>query len=542
MNGSRDNKCVSPVIATASDNPSPVINGKSGWEDVKSYLEERMKNYVKALMEEEMSPLQRTLAQLNTRICYLEGIQPMQNGDAIPTIQENHRESDEMPGYDACYSPNVSVPSGAVTPFTSPGRSGFGNMAEQPRSSAYDFLQSRPNVDFFRSCSDNDSLDGHSNGTNGNGFMCLPNSLAKRAQGLNVVPESRGGSTSSIAVVGGSSLRRSNSKNSRRNRRMSLPDAFSVNRSGWPVAAYSGRPSAGSFIGNGSEDFGETGADEAFAASETVTRSSSNMQELEIRCRFGELGQGRGQLNAPHGFCLSENQQEIIIADTNNHRIHSFDQQGNLRWTYGTPGRRDGQLWYPRKVAWLGETRYQPARLVVCDRGQERSRIQIFTVRRDYCAFSRENVGNRDPLAYQQTIQVDYVAIVAGMTVYRNRILIVDSVHPACLAFEPNGYVTFWFDCSTHMKEPSDIVVANDHFYICDFKGHCVCVYNGKGDFVTRIGDHNIINFPNGISVGLNGNVYVGDSHGNRFHVAVYSNDGEFLSEYECPHMKYITP
>jgi hypothetical protein len=30
----------------------------------------------------------------------------------------------------------------------------------------------------------------------------------------------------------------------------------------------------------------------------------------------------------------------------------------------------------------------------------------------------------------------------------------------------------------------------------------------------------------------------VGDSHGNRFHVAVFSRDGSLLSEFECPYVK----
>ena len=30
----------------------------------------------------------------------------------------------------------------------------------------------------------------------------------------------------------------------------------------------------------------------------------------------------------------------------------------------------------------------------------------------------------------------------------------------------------------------------------------------------------------------------IGDSHGNKFHVVVFSNDGTLLGEFECPHVK----
>lgn len=41
---------------------------------------------------------------------------------------------------------------------------------------------------------------------------------------------------------------------------------------------------------------------------------------MQIRCKFGSLGASKGQFNSPHGFCLGVD-EEIIVADTNNHRI-----------------------------------------------------------------------------------------------------------------------------------------------------------------------------------------------------------------------------
>lgn len=41
---------------------------------------------------------------------------------------------------------------------------------------------------------------------------------------------------------------------------------------------------------------------------------------MQIRVKFGALGPARGQFNSPHGFCLGLD-EEIIVADTNNHRI-----------------------------------------------------------------------------------------------------------------------------------------------------------------------------------------------------------------------------
>lgn len=73
---------------------------------------------------------------------------------------------------------------------------------------------------------------------------------------------------------------------------------------------------------------------------------------------------------------------------------------------------------------------------------------------------------------------------------------------------------------------------------MCDFKGHCVVVFDDEGRFLRRIGCENVTNFPNGIDVSDAGDVLIGDSHGNKFHVAVFSRDGVLVTEFECPYVK----
>ena len=43
---------------------------------------------------------------------------------------------------------------------------------------------------------------------------------------------------------------------------------------------------------------------------------------------------------------------------------------------FGSPGKEEGCLWYPRKVVVMKNT---TGNFVVCDRGCERSRMQIFS-------------------------------------------------------------------------------------------------------------------------------------------------------------------
>ena len=45
-------------------------------------------------------------------------------------------------------------------------------------------------------------------------------------------------------------------------------------------------------------------------------------------------------------------------------------------------------------------------------------------------------------------------------------------------------------------------------------------------------------NYPNGIHISHAGDVLIGDSHSNKFHVAVFSRKGSLTSEFKCPYFK----
>jgi len=55
------------------------------------------------------------------------------------------------------------------------------------------------------------------------------------------------------------------------------------------------------------------------------------------RSKFGQLGPGKGQFNSPHGFCLGMD-EDIVVADTNNHRIQIFEKTGDFKYQFGQPG------------------------------------------------------------------------------------------------------------------------------------------------------------------------------------------------------------
>ena len=132
-------------------------------------------------------------------------------------------------------------------------------------------------------------------------------------------------------------------------------------------------------------------------------------------------------------------------------------------------------MWYPRKVAVIRTS----GKFVVCDRGNERSRMQIFTKNGHYI----------------KKIAIRYIDIVAGLAIssfgsiigsclshfenacqqsllitFPGHIVAVDSVSPTIFVINESGDLIKWFDCSEYMREPSDIAISGREYFVCDFK------------------------------------------------------------------------
>nr|MBE5724425.1 brain tumor [Cucujiformia] len=79
-------------------------------------------------------------------------------------------------------------------------------------------------------------------------------------------------------------------------------------------------------------------------------KSQIKRQKMIYHCKFGEFGVMEGQFTEPSGVAVNA-QNDIIVADTNNHRIQIFDKEGRFKFQFGECGKRDGQLLYPNRVA-----------------------------------------------------------------------------------------------------------------------------------------------------------------------------------------------
>jgi len=85
---------------------------------------------------------------------------------------------------------------------------------------------------------------------------------------------------------------------------------------------------------------------------------------------IGHSGNGPGEFNRPEGLCVDA-QDRLYVADSCNHRVQVFSNDGRLLCAYGKAGKGKGELSYPYDICVDAA-----GRQYVCEFGN--SRIQVF--------------------------------------------------------------------------------------------------------------------------------------------------------------------
>ena len=127
----------------------------------------------------------------------------------------------------------------------------------------------------------------------------------------------------------------------------------------------------------GGEGQGEGGRSYKSEIRNPGTRTSQEFSELaapktemQFLASFGHAGTGPGELNRPEGLFVDA-QDRVYVADSCNHRIQIFSNDGRFLRAYGKAGAGSGELSYPYDICVDAA-----GRQYVCEFGN--SRIQIF--------------------------------------------------------------------------------------------------------------------------------------------------------------------
>ena len=207
-------------------------------------------------------------------------------------------------------------------------------------------------------------------------------------------------------------------------------------------------------------------------------------------------------------------QNDIVVADTNSHRIQIFDKEGRFKFKFGECGKREGQLLYPNRVSVVKQT----GEIVVTERSPTHQ-IQIYN---QYGQFLRKFGANI--LQHPRGVCVDS----------KSRIIVVECKVMRVIIFDLMGNILQKFNCSKYLEFPNGCCCSHnrEEIFISDNRAHCIKVFNYEGQYMRQIGGEGITNYPIGVGINLNGEVLVADNH-NNFNLTVFTQDGDLITALE---------
>jgi tripartite motif-containing protein 2/3 len=241
-------------------------------------------------------------------------------------------------------------------------------------------------------------------------------------------------------------------------------------------------------------------------------RSQLKRQKMIYNCKFGEFGINDGQFTEPSGVAINQ-LNDIIVADTNSHRIQIFDRDGHFKFKFGECGKREGQLLYPNRVSIVKQT----GDIIVTERSPTHQ-IQIYN---QFGHFIRKFGANI--LQHPRGVCVDA----------KGHIIVVECKVMRVIIFDQYGNVVHKFSCSKYLEFPNGVCVNDkQEIFISDNRAHCIKVFNYDGQFLRQIGGEGITNYPIGVGINTNGEVLVADNH-NNFNLTVFTQDGQLINALE---------
>jgi len=186
-----------------------------------------------------------------------------------------------------------------------------------------------------------------------------------------------------------------------------------------------------------------------------VNLPSIKRQKMGYHCKFGEFGSRPGQFVEPSGIATNA-MNDIIIADTNNHRLEVFDGSGIFKYEI-VGGQTDCDLVYPNRLAVCRST----GDIVVTERSPTHQ-VQVF----DRCGNFLRRFGGR-VLQHPRGVAVDV----------HGRIVVVECRVMRVVIFDASGTVINRFSLMGELEFPNGVAVDdNEHIFISDNRAHCVKV------------------------------------------------------------------
>ena len=232
---------------------------------------------------------------------------------------------------------------------------------------------------------------------------------------------------------------------------------------------------------------------------------------------FGKEGSGDGMFKYPKGVAVSD-KDEIVVADSNNHRVQVFDSNGTFFRLFGQDGVNAEEFKYPIGIA-INKDR----NIFVADSNNRR--IQILSWEGRHLGSFGGRGGSLDSqLSYPGGLSLDSTG----------NVIVTDARDKLIKIFTPDGRFVMKIGEQGSFIFPVHCVQCGEYFIVSDSLEHCIKVFSREGHFQYKFGKKGEgdgeFNRPRFLSVTQSKHLLVCDEDNHR--IQVFELDGKFVGKF----------
>ncbi|KAK3857624.1 hypothetical protein Pcinc_036135 [Petrolisthes cinctipes] len=250
---------------------------------------------------------------------------------------------------------------------------------------------------------------------------------------------------------------------------------------------------------------------------------SQYLQKQRLLLKIGSRGSDQGNFTWPRGIAVGPD-NSIVVADSSNHRVQVFDQQGKFIKEFGSYGNAEGEF-----DCLAGVAVNRIGQFIIADRYNHR--IQIFDPSGNFLRSFGSQGGGDGRFSYPWGVTTDALGF----------IYVCDKENHRVQVFQSDGSFVGKFGSMGskpgQLEHPHYIAVSStNRVIVSDSNNHRVQIFDINGKVTTTFGsegsDDGQFKFPRGVAVDDQGYIFVADSGNNR--IQIFHPDGTFLRAFGC--------
>ena len=233
---------------------------------------------------------------------------------------------------------------------------------------------------------------------------------------------------------------------------------------------------------------------------------------------FGQKGSSVGMQCSPYGVAVNE-RDEIVVTDTDNHRVQVFSSDGTYLRSFGRGGDKQGEFNFPFGIAFD-----KNRRSIVVDYSNHR--VQLFNEQGEYLS----QFGGEGNLDHQLKSPL-------GLSIDRNgNIIVADKGNKVIKTFSPSGQFLHKLGEGEGegFTSPCHCIQYDKYLIVSDGGEHCIKVFDINGNFLYKFGNYGNrdgeFNEPRFLSVNKAGHLMVCERDNHR--VQVFELSGKFVTKF----------